>query len=189
VGTSVTTIGIVGRIGSGKSTVAARLNALGWTTRKFATPLKNMLRSIGLNEREIEGDLKEKPCATLCGKTPRFAMLTLGTEWGRNMIAADFWVQAAMRQARGECVVFDDCRFPNEAAAIKARGGTIVLVRRPLDASEHEAHQSESEQDLIVPDYIIENNADLAQLEESVNTLVDVFDGRIEGWGANGRVA
>ncbi len=43
-------------------------------------------------EDKIEGSLKAKPCSLLAGKTPRHAMQTLGTEWGRNCIGDGFWI-------------------------------------------------------------------------------------------------
>ena len=65
-------IGICGLKGSGKSEVAKRLEVMLSAQRvRFAGPLKDMLRALGLDEDEIEGDLKEAPCDKLCGKTPR----------------------------------------------------------------------------------------------------------------------
>jgi hypothetical protein len=141
-----------------------------------------MLRAIGLTEDEIEGNLKEQPRKKLCGKTPRHAMITLGTEWGRRMIGQDFWVLAAMRSVEGfkGPFVFDDCRFPNEADMIKRAGGVIVRVDRNtrMTAAEvHEAHSSEAGQDDIVPDYIIENNGTLADLDVTVATLAGALSG------------
>jgi hypothetical protein len=130
-------IAFTGAAGSGKSTASRFLvEERGFTLVKFAAPLKDMLRAIGLTEDEIEGHLKEKPCATLCGRSPRHAMITLGTEWGRDLIDDGFWVSLwARRVARildeGGSVVTDDCRFDNEAAAVEGLGGSIVKVIRP----------------------------------------------------------
>jgi hypothetical protein len=44
-------------------------------------------------------------------------MITLGTEWGRDLVHADIWTR--LWAARAECfplVVADDVRFPNEVA-------------------------------------------------------------------------
>jgi hypothetical protein len=82
--TAARLIALTGYAGSGKSTLADILACEhGFTVVKFAGPLKAMLRALGLDEREIEGDLKEQPCQLLAGHTPRRAMQTLGTEWGR----------------------------------------------------------------------------------------------------------
>ena len=141
-------IGICGLKGSGKSEVAKRLEiALSARRVRFASPLKDMLRVLGLSEDEIEGRLKEAPCDKLCGKTPRHAMLTLGTEWGREMIGPNFWMDAWQRNAlshlaAGSNVITEDLRFPNELDALINAGGIVLRVTRPgVKAGEHESEQ------------------------------------------------
>lgn len=143
---------LTGQAGSGKSTIAAQLAAQGYTVVKFAGPLKAMLRALGLTDAEIEGDLKEKPCPLLGGRTPRYAMQTLGTEWGRNLIAPDLWVAAWQHAVRGVLasggrVVVDDCRFRNELAAAMEMGG--VAVRLVRDGAGTVAHVSETGLDAV----------------------------------------
>lgn len=137
-------IGLSGPAGAGKSTAARVLRRHGWARVKFAGPLKAMLRAM-LTEagvppseirRMIEGDLKETPQPILGGRTPRHAMQTLGTEWGRSCMAADLWVTLAAARiagllAAGRNVVVDDVRFANEAALIRSMGGRVVLIDRP----------------------------------------------------------
>ncbi len=112
---------------------------------KFAGPLKSMLFAIGLTDEEIEGSRKESPHPLLCGKTARLAMQTLGTEWGRDMIGPDFWVNVWTETAREELhqggrVVVDDCRFENEAGTVRRLGGTIIrLTGRGGIASGHQS--------------------------------------------------
>jgi putative protein kinase ArgK-like GTPase of G3E family len=77
-------IGLTGLMGSGKSLAAQELERIGFTRTRFAGSLKDMMRVLGLTEEEIEGNLKETACALLGGKTPRYAMQTIGTEWGRS---------------------------------------------------------------------------------------------------------
>ncbi len=134
-------VAFCGPAGAGKSTAAQALQDCGWGHEKFAGPLKSMLRAFYVNtglstadvDRRIEGDLKEVPDALLAGRTPRHAMQTLGTEWGRDCIGLNFW--AAVAGARianllnhGLDIVVDDCRFANEADVIRALGGKIVLI-------------------------------------------------------------
>jgi hypothetical protein len=99
----------------------------------MAGPLKDMMRSIGLTESHIEGTLKEIPCEMLAGNTPRYAMQTIGTEWGRNIMGQDFWVSIAESQAlerldRGDDVVIDDIRFQNEADMVRRLGGAVIGI-------------------------------------------------------------
>lgn len=140
-------IALTGRAGVGKSFAAERFMEFGYKRLKFAGPLKDMLRSLGLSERHIEGDLKFEPCALLGGKTPRWAMQSLGTEWGRDLISPDLWVNAFKRNLaqlypEHHSVVVDDLRFPNEAALIRELGGTIVRLYG-RDAGLDQSHESE----------------------------------------------
>jgi hypothetical protein len=169
-------IALTGLAGSGKSTVAKHLTANhGYRVEKFAGPLKDMLRGFGLTERHIEGDLKEVPCDLLGGKTPRHAMQTLGTEWGRNLISPTLWVGAWSSRAATGSVVCDDCRFPNEAAAVRALDGIVVRVVRPGLACTG-GHASEAHQDGIKPDAVLWNDetddGSLGQLYSRVDALI-----------------
>jgi hypothetical protein len=129
-------IGLIGKKGSGKDTAAEGLEAYGFQNVKFAGALKAMLRTLlayqGADEdtigRMIDGDLKEVPTEYLNGKTPRFAMQTLGTEWGRTLIGPDFWLDTAMKKAATGDTVITDCRFPNEVDAVKNQGGTVIRI-------------------------------------------------------------
>jgi hypothetical protein len=127
-------IAFTGLAGAGKSTAAAHLvERYGYTRVRFAGPLKAMLAALGCTHAEIDGPLKDQPSDLLCGKTPRYAMQQLGTEFGRNAIGGDLWIrawQAAVARTPGPIVV-DDARFPNEAAAIRSAGGTIIRIERP----------------------------------------------------------
>lgn len=139
-------VGLVGSKGCGKSTVAnLMVQNNGFQVVKFAGALKDMLRALGLSEEEIEGDLKETPSDLLCGKTPRHAMQTLGTEWGRDMIGPNFWVQAwAARAQQHRLVVCDDCRFENEAATIAGNNGRLIRIIRPSADGHGDTHASEA---------------------------------------------
>lgn len=132
-------IGLCGYAGCGKTTISDRLIMKGFRRRKFAAPLKNMLRSFlrdqgvtdGVIDRMIEGDMKETPSHYLNGKSPRYAMQTLGTDWGRALICEDLWCDAATRDLESyDNVVFDDVRFFNEADAIRKSGGKIIRINR-----------------------------------------------------------
>ena len=45
---------LTGQAGSGKSTIAAQLATQGYTVVKFAGPLKDMLRALGLTDAEMD---------------------------------------------------------------------------------------------------------------------------------------
>lgn len=169
-------IGLTGYAGSGKSTVAEWLEAKSFTRLKFADPLKNMIRSLlrdaGVPYEEvddyIEGRRKEHTTPLLGGRSPRWAMQTLGTEWGRNCMGEDFWVKAAMARYQRGRVVFDDCRFQNEAEAIKDAGGIIVTIQRPGTGPVSD-HESEN---LPGPaNFVLYNDGSINDLYVQCNTL------------------
>jgi predicted kinase len=107
-------IGLCGYAGSGKSEAAKYLeSAYGYERRHVGAPMKSMLRAVGLSEEELDGAAKEAPSAKLLGVTPREAMITLGSDWGRKLIHPDLWARIWARQIRpGERVVNESVRFP-----------------------------------------------------------------------------
>jgi hypothetical protein len=143
-------IALYGPAGAGKTTAANWLiDERGYHRVKFAGPLKAMLKAIGLTEADLEGTFKERPSALLGGRTPRFAMQTLGTEWGRDLISPTIWIDAWKFKVQtmlesGFSVVCDDLRFPNEMDAVLELGGRLVKVTRPT-AEAVEAHSSEEQ--------------------------------------------
>ena len=170
-------IAITGPIASGKSTAANYLcSKYSFGLMKFAAPLKRMLISLGLTYGEIEGKFKEEPSALLGGKTPRHAMQTLGTEWGRDLIDKDLWINAFRREleeykARTAMprIVIDDARFPNEFEFITKQGGHFWnLDRWDCVGSSHE-----SESYSIPEGYTkIDNNVTVVDLQEKLDSLV-----------------
>lgn len=129
-------IGFCGPMGAGKTFAAQRLARAGFECMRFAEPLKRMVLALGLERDDVDGSRKETPSAKLGGRTPRHAMQTLGTEWGRLCMGPEFWVEAwaglaDARLAVGRKIVVDDIRFANEVAAIRARGGLVIRVERP----------------------------------------------------------
>ncbi|MDW9519121.1 hypothetical protein GOB43_17815 [Sinorhizobium meliloti] len=184
-------IGITGQAGSGKSEVSRFLADFGYTLVKFAAPLKDMLRSIyvgiGLTsdeiERRIEGDLKEVPCPYLSGQTPRHAMVTLGTEWGRVLMAPDFWIErwADRISTRDSNVVTDDVRFENEAKMLRSRGGIIIRVVPAVARRQVSTHVSEAG----IPDHLVDheivNDGTISDLRRKVYDLL--FPNVVETFG------
>lgn len=165
-------LALSGPAGSGKSTAAAHLVAKGYTLVKFAGPLKAMCRAIGLGDEHIEGDLKERPLDWLQGKSPRQFMQMLGTEFGRDCIGPHFWVGLWERAAlgvldQGGRVVCDDCRFANEADAVRKLGGVVVrLVGRGGLAGGHASENMDWE-----PDSVLVNTGSQKDLRDAVGRV------------------
>lgn len=135
----------------GKSTVArAIVEVVGRSTIvSFADPMRAMLRELGVSlpnlvdqrykEREIQG----------LGKSARYLMQTLGTEWGRGMINENVWLWAMKRRIESleregvEVAVIDDCRFQNEADWVATEGGVVVSLTRDGISYGSDPHASE----------------------------------------------
>lgn len=170
-----TIVAFTGLAGAGKTTAAAHLVVRrGFKRVRFAGPLKAMMAASGLSQREIDGDLKDLPCDLLGGKTPRWAMQSLGTEWGRNLISSDLWIRAWQKAVAavpaGVPVVVDDCRFPNEADAVVAAGGILVRIERPAVVKEGYQHSSEGY--ILVAARILHNTLSEQNLREQVDVLL-----------------
>lgn len=167
--------GFCGLAGSGKTTLAEHLvEHHGFVRVAFAGPLKAMVAAFGLTAAEMSGALKEEPCETLCGKTPRQFMQLLGTEFGRDLIGPDLWVNAWRRVVARHLeealidgaplrVVCDDVRFVNEARAIRGLGGRVVLLQRSGAGSKSGfSHPSEALD--FIPDQVCSNDQDIERV-------------------------
>jgi len=138
-------IGLIGAAGHGKSTSAHILGELGYVRLPLAAPLKNMLKAgFGLTDKDMSDAHKEKADWRFCGHSPRYALQTLGTEWGREFLGENLWLNAwqATREAIGaRYVVIDDVRFYNEMQMVHDLGGVLLEITRPghgyIKSSEH----------------------------------------------------
>lgn len=145
-------VAIHGMKRSGKGTIAERLVLEhGYTQGKFAGALKDMTRVVLRQvchlsdadiERCIEGDLKEAPIPAIGGKSARFLMQRLGTEW-RDTVDTAMWSRMALLSiraviSRGGRVVVDDLRFGHEYGLLAPEGAEFWLVEssRPGPLSE-----------------------------------------------------
>jgi hypothetical protein len=156
-------IGLCGKKGSGKTYIANHMHKLyGANVCRFADTLKSMMKVMGFSDREIYGDLKEAPCVLLNGKTPRYAMQTLGTEWGRELIDENIWVNIGIHKAKqfSGISIFDDVRFPNEIQAIHDHGGVVAWVDRVSIYDEGDVHPSEVSVNAADCDIYLDNTVD-----------------------------
>ena len=54
-----------------------------------------------------------------------------GSEAHRDLFGADFWIEQIDWQPDCDVLIFTDCRFENEAEAIRDRGGEVWRINRP----------------------------------------------------------
>ena len=123
--------------------------------------------------------------------TVREFLQKLGTEAIRDGLHKNAWVNALFADYKYqhtsqagplECFpnwIITDVRFPNEAKAIKDRGGIVVRIERMKSADLKDGpggtqlHPSETSLDDWKFDYIINNNGSLEQLLGATKTLLN----------------
>jgi hypothetical protein len=138
-------IGICGFSGAGKSTVirdaicnpADPHNHLPIYQHSIMHPVKAMLAAMGIPGNVIDDKSRwDEPLDMLNHKTVRHAVITLGTDWARDYIGPDVWIDLAMQQAtltmiNGTSVVIDGVRYWNECERIREKGGRMIAFHRP----------------------------------------------------------
>lgn len=193
-------IAIMGQAGSGKDTAAQVICDLvrGAETIAFADPLKKFCKlAFDFSDEQLWGpsEARNAPDPRYTREdgeplTPRYALQTLGTEWGRHCYP-DVWVDCGIRTAASviqlgcPLVLITDCRFTNEAKIVKAQGGLVWRIERPelsqgLDAAA-QAHSSETQQqseemDALV-DLTIVNDGTLDDLREALRVALANLSG------------
>jgi len=211
----------------------------------WADPMKRFLQEVyeftdtqlwGTTEDKAKPDpryvqIKAGALGTMCDKpnppedihlTPRHAMQSLGTGWGRSCYS-DTWVDYGIRTAQALIadfgltytpkhglyaattpverlrrdnmagVVFTDVRYPNEFSAIRKAGGKMIritrVLRTPFDMESMD-HEHSSETGLLDYDdkdfhYVIDNFGSPKNLYDMVDTMMDVFKGKILPYDAS----
>ncbi|OON66476.1 hypothetical protein [Hymenobacter sp. CRA2] len=175
-------IGLAGKRGSGKDTVARLVQQLqpgrSWEVRSFGDAIKGV-------------------CAVLSGESPA----PYYTQPGKAKLIPTYGltrgellqqVGAALRAWRGPIwiealmaglptdhpVIVADLRFPDEADAIRARGGVVWRVegdplRQRGDGTRDDAHPSETAlDDYANYDAVLHNTGSLAELKAQVQQLL-----------------
>lgn len=177
-------IGITGRAGSGKSTVAEFLIEQGFQQIAFADPLKVGLAAILQEAVEdlFSPERKEKPVRPYWPEhvTSRLLMQAVGTEGVRNNVDPNFWVWLAHEKfVKAEThVVVSDVRYEEEAEWVRAQGGKIWrLVRNNLpQITGLKKHVSEQGISSHPDDVTLYNNGSLDELGYSVRQLLRRMD-------------
>ena len=177
-------IGFAGPARSGKTYMANRVKEHiepgRSTIISFADPIKDML-SVLIGFDAKDDSVKELPHKNLCNQTVRKAMQTLGTEWGRDLVGQDIWINALERRIKltgASVVLIPDVRFDSEAEMIFKNGGKVFYIspNKDLYTEINESkHVSESSLSKEVLDKCIHfvNNFD----EASVNFVLNNYRG------------
>lgn len=209
---SLNIIGLCGLAGSGKDTAADFLiQDHGFVRIALADPLKRICRDVfqftddqlwGPSASRNAPDLRFLQTDPVVDKypqylTPRFALQTLGTDWGRRCLP-NVWIDYALRMAAqvleedwkydpeigthgvktgSKGVVISDVRFRNEVDAVKKVGGRVWLITRQGAGLTGKAAQHRSEQEMNEIsresfEYTIANEGTLENLRDTVQRLM-----------------
>jgi hypothetical protein len=104
--------------------------------------------------------------------TVRDFLQKLGTDAMRNGLHTNVWVNALMADYdKDSNWIITDTRFPNEAMAIKEKGGIIIRVDRP-GVKPINNHPSETGLDHWNFDYKIQNIDDIFSLKQTVEEIL-----------------
>lgn len=103
----------------------------------------------------------------------------LGTDVGRNLIEDNVWVDATIgrieRDGNADAdIVFTDTRFPNEAEAVRSRGGYVVRIDRDGVGPAND-HPSETSLDDYNFDARVQNNGTLDDLAFDAAHIISVL--------------
>jgi hypothetical protein len=202
----ITIIALTGKARSGKDTAANVIrNRLEYYNdsvdfphmfvygfESFAAPLKSMVAMLldffGLGSvmqpeelwPYIEGDKKEVVIETI-GASPRGLLQTLGTNWGRQMVNENIWLNCMRTRLEaypaaldmgyeGAVIVITDCRFDNEAELIHEMGGKVIRVVRD-DAPEQVGVAGHPSEEGVAPhliDVTVDNNGTVEEFQEAL---------------------
>lgn len=168
-------VGVTGRAGSGKDTIADWFVCeRGYTKVALADPMKEFCRTaFGWSHDQLWGPSarRSEPDPRWNGLTPRRALQQLGTEWGRAM-HPDVWIRLCLDRSctLNVPVVVADIRFQNEVDMIQQAGGVVVAVTRPRVGQD--SHSSEAGVNRV--DFGFVNDGTLKQLYEKLAAVFPV---------------
>ena len=193
---------ISGQKRAGKDTIADYIKGQVMASRvSFADPVRDVCRAyFGWTEEWLLGKHKED-VDPYWGISPRQAMQYLGTEVGRVGIAENYpefksvtgdsiWIKSAKKNIRAKsskeyvsnygkirAFIIPDMRFLNEYDAMKEmenEGYKVITIGVRRDGLPSDSHASETEIRYCVDkcDFIIDNNKEISDLEDSVDEII-----------------
>lgn len=171
-------IGISGYARSGKDTIGQALATRGFQRVSFADNIREALLALNplaTPDVRIVDLIAAHGWEVAKDQFPevRALLQRLGSEVGRNLIDPNIWVDLTFKKAPdGAKIVVTDCRFPNEARAVKELGGQMWRVARP-GFSPTNAHPSETALDDWNFDHHFDNVGTMEDLHAKVYDRLD----------------
>jgi len=170
-------IGISGKAGSGKDTLASFIKEFtNCNIVHFADPLKESVRVMAnLSHNDVytqEG--KKHTIDWLNDMTVRELLQKVGTAI-RNEVDPDFWVKRLIQEIdNSSLTIIPDVRFLNEVNAIKDAGGIVIRIER--NGINTGAHISETALDNYNNwNMVIFNDYSLETLKEQAKNIIKLW--------------
>lgn len=170
-------IGFCGKARSGKDTAAAGVtHEYGHVRYSLADPIKRGIEAMFDLPSSVWDDERKEEEIDWLDRSPRYLAQTLGTEWGRDLVAPDVWLRCADQfLLTHRLVVVPDIRFQNEVDWIRSKGGVLIRIFRE-DVRSVNTHSSESGIPEGMVDATVINDTDVYELRERViQTLNDLY--------------
>lgn len=179
-------IGISGWANTGKDAAAAALVESGWHLGKFSGPLKEAMYRT--NPQIVQNGITYSYAALVDAygieevkerfPESRAFMQRFGKAM-REIVGERVWVDAALELVpAGADAVFVDCRYRNEADAIRAAGGLVIRIERPgirpAVGPDGTVHQSEIDLDNYDFDVVVRNDSSLERLRLQMHGVADL---------------
>lgn len=178
-------IGLSGYAQSGKDTAAAVLREVGYERIAFADILRSAVYALNPlmpNGERVQDVIDEMGWdeAKVNFTEIRTLLQKMGTEVGRNLLGENIWVDAALAGLdNSRKYVITDCRFPNEANAIRERGGIVIRIAR-AGVTKANDHPSETSLDNYDFDAILFNDGTLEDFRNEIKVkYYDNFKTRV----------
>lgn len=167
---------------------AEEFNNIKWITMSFADKLKEVASIVFDIRKECWNDpLVKASLVSNYNLTGREILQKIGESF-RKEISPDIWVNSLFssydslnyRERSGDIIkpnlIITDVRMPNEAQAIKNRGGILIKINK--ETGYKDSHISETAlDDYDGWDYVIDNNGTLEELIDKVEELHDRTSG------------
>lgn len=158
-------IGAAAQLNSGKDvlcdylvkTLNERNSSYNWKRSAFANAVKGVFeRSFGVDRSFIEKWKRETDPPPGMLVSVRKGLQFIGD--GFRQIKSDIWIEIAFKDSEKQNIIISDCRYINEAKAIKEKGGITILMHR-LGFLNDDPNPSESQIRPIV-DFCLKNLED-----------------------------
>lgn len=171
-------VGIHGRATAGKDTAGAVFIKAGYRRLSFADALKECVAVIAGESSENFFSMEGKEgVSPVLNTTRRVALQNVGNAM-RETLDDEIWIRRAMAgwdQAGRPPTVITDVRYPNEAAAIRGMGGTIIQILRPGASGlvgEAANHVSEVPLNYDLIDIDVHNDGTVGELNHEISKIV-----------------